>query len=239
VTEPAAPPPAAPLPIRPRPASGESTASYIRRLAVANHLRPVHLRRYLKDPGNDDGIRLSWLAILAGRPVTSLQHALAGQLLPPGDVPARNRLPGARQQKPSRAGMPALAPRNAREHGLPARSAIRPLPLCCSFCSKDKGSVARLVAGPGVCICNECIDQCTQTLATKAMPEIAAWHERPNDELLASLPRLQAVALQVDADMQDRVDTLRDRGVSWARIGAAFGVSRQAAWMRFSGEDRP
>jgi hypothetical protein len=30
---------------------------------------------------------------------------------------------------------------------------------------------------------------------------------------------------------------LRDRGVSWTRVGEALGVSKQAAWERFSGED--
>ena len=51
MTAEAAQPPLRPLPIRPGPVSGESTFSYIRRLAVANHLRPMHLRRYLTDPG--------------------------------------------------------------------------------------------------------------------------------------------------------------------------------------------
>ena len=37
--------------------------------------------------------------------------------------------------------------------------------------------------------------------------------------------------------MQDYVDILRGRGVTWTRIGAALGVSKQAAWERFSGED--
>ena len=150
--------------------------------------------------------RLSWLATLAGRPVTPLQHALADQQ-PPGGAPASGRLPGERQQKPSRIRMPALSRRDAREHSPPARST----PLCCSFCSKDKGSGARLVAGPGVCICSDCIGQSTQALAEKAAPEIALWHEQPASELLASLPRQQAAALQIDADMQERVDTLRDR----------------------------
>ncbi len=109
--------------------------------------------------------------------------------------------------------------------------------LCCSFCTKDKDSVARLVAGPGVCICNECVDLCAQILAMETTPEIGPWHERPDDELLASLARVQAVAPQIDAAMHDYVDILRARGVSWTRIGAALGVSKQAAWERFSGED--
>jgi ATP-dependent Clp protease ATP-binding subunit ClpX len=31
-----------------------------------------------------------------------------------------------------------------------------------------------------------------------------------------------------------QIDALRKRGISWAQIGDALGVSRQAAWERFS-----
>jgi hypothetical protein len=108
--------------------------------------------------------------------------------------------------------------------------------LCCSFCSKDKDSVAKLVAGPGVYICNECVDLCNQIIP-QPTPELGAWNERPDDELLASLARIQAVVSQVDAAIHDHVDILRGRGISWTRIGDALGVSKQAAWERFSGED--
>ena len=47
----------------------------------------------------------------------------------------------------------------------------------------------------------------------------------------------RAVVSQVDAAVYDYVDTLRARGISWTRIGEALGVSKQAAWERFSGED--
>jgi len=53
----------------------------------------------------------------------------------------------------------------------------------------------------------------------------------------ASLARIQAVVSQVDAAVHDHVATLRDRGLSWTRSGQALGVSEQAAWERFSGED--
>jgi hypothetical protein len=109
--------------------------------------------------------------------------------------------------------------------------------LYCSFCTKDKDSVAKLVAGPGVYICNECIDLCTQILATETTPAINPRHELPDAELLASLARAQAAAPQIDAAIREYVEVLRSRGVSWTRIGAALGVSKQAAWERFSGED--
>jgi hypothetical protein len=119
----------------------------------------------------------------------------------------------------------------------PAPGLGRPATLCCSFCGKDKDSVAKLVAGPGVYICSECIDLCTQILAMETTPEINPRHELPDEELLASLARAQAAAPQIDAAMRDYAGILRARGVSWTRIGSALGVSKQAAWERFSGED--
>ena len=109
--------------------------------------------------------------------------------------------------------------------------------LCCSFCSKDKDAVAKLIAGPGVYICNECVDLCDRIIAEETVHEFGSWSERPDDELLASLGRVQAVVSQVDAAVHDHVATLRERGISWTRIGEALGVSKQAAWERFSGED--
>ena len=119
----------------------------------------------------------------------------------------------------------------------PAAGASRPVTLCCSFCIKDKDAVAKLVAGPGVYICNECVDLCNHILAEEPASKFGSWDELPDDELLASLARIQAVISQVDAAVHDHVAILRGRGISWTRIGEAFGVSKQAAWERFSGEE--
>jgi uncharacterized protein len=56
--------------------TGESTSSYVRRLARANHLRPAYLRRYLADPQNGT-IRIDLLGALAGRSPAALEYALA------------------------------------------------------------------------------------------------------------------------------------------------------------------
>ena len=109
--------------------------------------------------------------------------------------------------------------------------------LCCSFCNKDKDAVAKLVAGPGVYICDECVGLCNLIIAEKSAPEFRAWNEQPDDQLLASLARTQAVVAQADAAVHDHVGVLRARGITWTRIGQALGVSKQAAWERFSGED--
>jgi hypothetical protein len=83
-----------PLPIRPRPAAGEPSEAYIRRLALANHLRPSYLRGYLAGPPRYLGaIRPERLAALSGRTVAILERTLTGL--------ARNNRP-AQPQQPAR-----------------------------------------------------------------------------------------------------------------------------------------
>lgn len=109
--------------------------------------------------------------------------------------------------------------------------------LCCSFCTKGKDAVSKLIAGPGVYICDECVGLCSLIIAEGLAPESGSWNEHPDDEMLASLVRIQAAVSQADAAVHDHVAVLRERGISWTRIGEALGVSKQAAWERFSGED--
>ena len=37
--------------------------------------------------------------------------------------------------------------------------------LRCSFCGKHQRQVDKLIAGPGVYICNQCVDLCVQIIA--------------------------------------------------------------------------
>ena len=76
-------------------------------------------------------------------------------------------------------------------------------------------------------------------IAEKPAAEFGAWNERSDDDLLADLALVQAAVSQADAAVHDYVDVLRGRGISWTRIAEALGVSKQAAWERFSGEDWP
>jgi hypothetical protein len=109
--------------------------------------------------------------------------------------------------------------------------------LCCSFCTKNKDAVAKLIAGPGVYICNECVDLCDLIIADESVPKFGSWSERSDDQMLSGLTQVQAVVSQADAAVHEYVAILRERGLSWTRIGEALGVSKQAAWERFSGED--
>ncbi len=42
--------------------------------------------------------------------------------------------------------------------------------VCCSFCAKPQTEVDRLIAGPGVFICNECVDLCRSILDAEEIP---------------------------------------------------------------------
>jgi ClpX C4-type zinc finger len=116
----------------------------------------------------------------------------------------------------------------------------------CSFCAKPSSEVEKVIAGPGVYICNECVGLCSDILRAeqqKPKPsapaaQLPAWEESMTDEqLLDLLPRVAAVGEQTEASLQRLVAILRERRVTWARIGAALQVTRQSAWERFSGEE--
>jgi ClpX C4-type zinc finger len=114
----------------------------------------------------------------------------------------------------------------------------------CSFCAKPSSEVEKVIAGPGVYICNECVGLCNDILrAEQEKPtdpgmQLPAWVETMTDEqILNLLPRIAAVGAQTEASLQRLVTILRERRVTWARIGAALRITRQSAWERFSGEE--
>jgi len=43
----------------------------------------------------------------------------------------------------------------------------RPTVLRCSFCNKDQDTVRRLIAGPAVFICDECVEVCNEIVSGK------------------------------------------------------------------------
>lgn len=114
-----------------------------------------------------------------------------------------------------------------------------PKTLHCSFCGKSQHHVAKLVAGPRVFICDECVGLCNKAIAGEPWGEPAEAPvfkplDQPSDQLLS---QLASVALAADGGrefMQQIVDELRRREVSWTDIGKTLGVSRQSAWERFS-----
>ncbi len=113
----------------------------------------------------------------------------------------------------------------------------------CSFCAKPSSEVEKVIAGPGVYICNECVGLCSEILRAEqgkpSVPEarLPAWEKLTGEQILDLLPRVAAVGEQTEASLKRLVAILRERRVTWARIGAALQVTRQSAWERFSGEE--
>ena len=119
-------------------------------------------------------------------------------------------------------------------------AAERSVIAACSFCLKPSTEVGRLVAGPGVFICDECVALCAELIKGKPAPgpHLAQWDQVTNvEEVLWSLPRVAAAEEQVERNLTGWVLKARAMGVTWARIGEALGMTRQSAWERFSGEE--
>jgi ATP-dependent protease Clp ATPase subunit len=125
----------------------------------------------------------------------------------------------------------------------------------CSFCAKSQFDVVRLVAGPGVYICNECVDLCQQIIVEElerkggragetassteshVPPTLKAWEGLTDEDLLGEMVRAHGAHQNVDRAVAQHIAALRARDVTWARIGGALGMTRQSAWERFSGEE--
>jgi hypothetical protein len=115
-------------------------------------------------------------------------------------------------------------------------------PARCSFCGKPSTEVAKLVAGAGVNICNECVALCASIIdgslgSSGEGPREPVWASMADGEMLSHIPRVAAHIDQAESDLRSWVLELRRRGVAWARIGEALGITRQSAWERFSGEE--
>jgi ATP-dependent Clp protease ATP-binding subunit ClpX len=111
----------------------------------------------------------------------------------------------------------------------------------CSFCRKSNADVDVLIAGIGVFICSECVGVASDVLAKTPPSErqprdVVGKMMRDADtaKLLELVAGVEPLVEDVNAYQVHSVGILRERGVSWAEIGASLGVSRQAAWKRFA-----
>src|SRR5215217_1672075 len=62
--------------------------------------------------------------------------------------------------------------------------------LCCSFCGKSQNDVKKLIAGPGVYVCNECIDICNEIINDDEQTETTATR--------TNLPKPQEIKVFLD-----------------------------------------
>ncbi|MEZ0579267.1 ClpX C4-type zinc finger protein [Nocardioides sp. MH1] len=107
----------------------------------------------------------------------------------------------------------------------------------CSFCGEPGSPERRLAGGLGAMICFECLESYyehsrSQKRVTDATRPV--WNDMSDAQLLATLPLILKSAQQNADFARDWVEFIRARKISWAEIGKALGVSRQAAWERFA-----
>jgi len=108
----------------------------------------------------------------------------------------------------------------------------------CSFCLRWADEVDKIIDGPGTFICAGCVRACVAILEADdgSSTSLPSWHGMDDEALLARLPRIAEAADQVEQSLAQWVEEARRRGVSWARVGTALGMTRQSAWKRFSAE---
>jgi hypothetical protein len=115
---------------------------------------------------------------------------------------------------------------------------LDPAAWSCSFCGKRGTDDTRFAGGLGALMCNECLASFTAAFAApeNASQKIIGWSDESmsDADMLARLPLVSATAAQVDRYLHAWVARIRRRHLSYAEIGKALGVSRQAAWERFS-----
>ena len=119
--------------------------------------------------------------------------------------------------------------------------ATRPFEARCSFCRKGNIDVDVLIGGIGVFICNECVDVANETIRKSGRVAVKVPYDAAKQLRAAETEKLLKLVAGVEPLVQDvaayqalNVEIARERGVSWAEIGGALGVSRQAAWKRFA-----
>jgi len=103
--------------------------------------------------------------------------------------------------------------------------------LSCSFCGKRQSQVDKIVAGPGVYICNQCIELCNEIIAPQspyaAGGDTNAGLDRSIRQYLeAKLGRLGAPIVRIDTLFGDGTVLVE---VATSRIGPLVGPQGRTA----------
>ena len=107
----------------------------------------------------------------------------------------------------------------------------------CSFCSAVWDDQPFITGGTGSLICPDCVNRFHKAIAAAdSSPDaiFREWQSMEKEQLLEQFLAILRQREQVDAFIREWVTLMKERQVSWSEIGNALGVSRQAAWERFS-----
>jgi hypothetical protein len=108
----------------------------------------------------------------------------------------------------------------------------------CAFCGLTPSEHQRLVAGPGVTICEPCVAAAAKILgdtSTGRVPQSIGpvWEQMSDGEILQHLPEISRVSVKVEEQLRIWVRAARERNITWSQIGEALHITRQSAWERF------
>jgi len=70
--------------------------------------------------------------------------------------------------------------------------------LKCSFCGKTQDQVKKLIAGPDVCICDECIELCNEILDEELFNFKQEEAQKEEEQTLESIPKPQEIKAYLD-----------------------------------------
>lgn len=110
----------------------------------------------------------------------------------------------------------------------------------CSHCLLPRATVGPLLHSPLATICQGCAESAVErfevegvTGGTDPRRLEPQWQHVDDATLLRRIADIADARDGVEQHLAQWVDRLRERGVSWARIGQALGMTRQSAWERF------
>ena len=75
--------------------------------------------------------------------------------------------------------------------------------MICNFCGKSQADVERMIIGPGVNICNECIELCYSLLDEEGKPDV---QRRKQAAHRAAAPARQDVRILTPAQIKEGLD---------------------------------
>ena len=163
---------------------------------------------------------------------------------------ARKHLKRRARQLSARRGMPyATALRQVRsrdpEDPMTASTDVATRNVNCSFCNKANTEVRKLIAGPGVYICDECVHLCdgiledTQSGRAEAEAAVDRYENRSAEEILEGLPALARNVAAVESNLHRWVFRLRELGTDWASIASSLSIGEDDARAQFSDASGP
>ena len=113
------------------------------------------------------------------------------------------------------------------------------LGVACSFCDKDSEHVKKLIAGPGVYICDECISLCNAILDEEAKHGESTERRPPSldnapvDQLLSIFGAMARTARSMEDRLGVWARKLAERGASAEAVAHEAGITEAEATTRF------